>query len=236
MTKIITAMVLLAAVAANCQMVRVVPRMNHRFIEAFSGQNEGPFFTAPVAKPASSACGNPFTDSFTGSGALSACWSNVSSMTTNSSAIVRASGVASENTTFSTAGAIVSGGSFPNHQYVILTLTAYGSGANNAAACILMNSSGNGYCAETGGGIWKMVSGAFSSRLDGFTCGSTTVGQTFKFDNDTSGNLKVYLNGSGSPNCTANDTTYTSGTCGMFININSPTTAIQLSSFGCGTN
>jgi len=158
----------------------------------------------------------------------SAINTTVSSMTeTGNYYLVTNSGVVQPSATFRNATAIVTGCPFSPNTYIQATIVTIGSNST-IRLCLNLNSSGNGYCAafDYWGDIFKYTGGSGTGLSVGGSC-SITAGSVIKLS--LSGTTyTTSVNGS---NCaTATDSTYTSGSPGIFLASDSAN-APQLSTF-----
>ena len=187
----------------------------------------GPVFPGP-GTPHATGDTVTFLDSFSGSGALSGNWSVVSAATPYGGTIVQASGVAQNSASYKNVTEIVTGISFPRNQFAQNTVVTRTNG--QTWLCILMDTSGNGYCAY-GASIWKATAGTLAN-LGG--SGAPAAGDAWELASDSAGHLVTYKNGA--QQSTVTDTTWTSGYPGIYTVGSASVKDPQVSNFAAGVH
>jgi hypothetical protein len=149
-------------------------------------------------------------------------------MTNLGASLQKNAGVTQIDAAWHGAAEIVTGTSFPRNQFAQATIVTKTDG--QPWLCILMDTSGNGYCAF-GASIWKFTAGSGTSLVGG---SGVVAGEVWKFASDSAGHLTTYKNAT--QQSTVTDTTYTSGSPGLWLAAIAVPANQQVGSFTAGTH
>jgi hypothetical protein len=176
------------------------------------------FFNMNV-RPATSACGRPYSDSFSGSGALNACWTNVTAgLPITPSTLVRSGGKAVPTASGSEGLAVVGGVTYPADQSAQFTTTTFfaPSQGQDTGPCVHMSTVGSGYCWAVGGAqinLW--TNGSFGGEIAFGSCPPVTTGDVVKLS--IAGTTLTCADITAGTSFSVSDSTFTTGNPGMLI-------------------